>query len=153
MERTESEIIAREPIRDANGQPVSVKLGERTYNFYPLTMRKAMKWRASLSPLLVSMLSKDGALENPETLRDAIINSPEQMAKAIFAYLEFPEHQWDELLDQVTEPQIIAAFFPIMGAAFNPIKAQLDIAEFMKHPEKIPTKQATAQSEPPSRLQ
>jgi hypothetical protein len=142
MPRSEEQIIAQ--------QGFKLKLGEKDYEIKPMKMRKAQAWRASLSPVLTTILSKDGSLASPDSLRAAIMESPQQMAEAVFSYLGLSAEEQEEILDNATEDQIAGAFSAVMGIAFRPFMGQRTIAKMMLNPEFLESLSASA---PPSKLQ
>lgn len=135
-------------------------LGDKEVTIKPLTMRKAFAWRESLSPLITKILEKKGATATPDSLRAAILDSPQEMVDAIVTYLGYTEEEKNEMLDNATEDQIQRVFYAIMHLAFRPLIGQRSLAEFMMEPEKTEArvekleaaKQLLSQSEPPSRL-
>jgi hypothetical protein len=143
MERTEEQIILQ--------QGVKVQLGKKQYELKPLTMRKAAAWREGVASLVEKILSKEGAIETPESLRAAIITSPGEMAEAVFSYLDFSEKEKNAVLDHATEDQVLAAFFAVMALAMRPFFGQRKMKEWMLHPEAL-EKEMSA-SDRPSTLQ
>jgi len=142
MPRSEEQILT--------GTGGHVKLGNKTYEIKPLTMRKAMKWRQGLSPLLTAMLEKDGALDSRDGLRAAVVDSLQQMTDAVVSYLDLDEAEKEQLLDDATEEEVMGAFFAVMGLAFRPITGQRALAEMMLNPTLI---EKTLASAAPSKLQ
>jgi hypothetical protein len=138
MDRPEEEILTQ--VTYAN-----VQLGSREFAIKPLTIRKSLTWRGSLSPILTTILSKPGALDDPATLREAILDSPEQMLNAVLGYLDLNEIDREFVLEHATEPQIRSAFGVLMVVAFYPI---VDLRKLgpMLNPEIFEAKLASAQS-------
>lgn len=143
MERSEEAILLQ--------QGVTVKLGKKDYELKPLTMRKAKAWRDSVAGLIEKILSKEGAVETPDSMRAAIVDSPDEMADAVFSYLDFSEKEKNAILDHATEEQVLAAFFAVMALAMRPFFGQRKMKEWMLHPEAL--EKAISASEPPSTLQ
>jgi hypothetical protein len=144
MERTEEEILLH--------QGVKVRLGKKSYDLKPLTMRKASAWRTGLSGVVNSILSEEGAMETPQALRAAIVSSPAEMGEAVFSYLDLNEKERDVVLDTATEDQVMAAFFAVMAMAMRPFFGQRKMKEWMLHPEEV-EKEAKRALELPSTLQ
>jgi hypothetical protein len=142
MERTEEKKLTQ--------QGDIVQFGAKEFEIKPLTMRKALKWREGISPLLASMFDKDGALASRETLRAAINDCPRLAFDAVASYLEFSEEQREELLDSATEAQVMNAFFIVMRLAFFPLVGQRVLAAGLADPTLI---EKTLRSPAPSKLQ
>jgi hypothetical protein len=141
MERSEDQKVAQSVF-------ATLRFGKREIPVKLLSMRKSFAWRAKVAPVLTAMLDKSPSLDDPETLRRVILDSPEQMADAVFSYLELSDDERNAILDEATELELIEAFGLIMTLAFGPMLGQRKTAAQIT--AQIPM--VTAPSEQHSRL-
>jgi hypothetical protein len=138
---TEDEIVTQ--------MPKEITLGDKKYKLKPLTLRKAMEWRAQYGPELSRIMASYGAkADSTEEFMAAFINSAELMANAVFAYM--PELPKEKILDTCTEQEMFGAFAAVMGVAFGPFLGEV---AFMKMFKKELDRVTSPASEPSSSLQ
>lgn len=118
MERTDSDILAKAPIK--------VLLGSTEYDVHPLTILKAREWRAKVNESFQSIAQSFAAKPEPGNLGPALTGAllafPEKLAELVFAYA--PDLPQQTILEEATEEQMNAAFGKIMKLAF-PFVGQL----------------------------
>jgi hypothetical protein len=102
-----------------------VKFGEKDYQITPLTILRSRVWREKLLVVFKSTLpglqeTKSGS--SLESLKIAAATSPafkdlpDQITELVFAYA--PDLPREEIIENVTESQLMAAFKKIMDEAF-----------------------------------
>lgn len=145
QERTEEQILAREPIK--------IQLGGTEYEAQVLTILKARKWREQL---INEAKAIAGTLTGETNGRDqaffvglgtAFLGFPEKMADLIFLYS--PELPKDEILETATEEELCVAFSAIMKVAF-PFTRQLSMMSsiFQLGASLSPSERSTTSSSP-----
>jgi hypothetical protein len=115
MSRSESDKIAMTPL--------TVKLGEKEYKIKLLRINAQREWRKLLMEQfgdILSNFSVDMKTADMNIFRGGLIASlircPEKVADLLFAYA--PDLPKDEILNNSTEEQLVAAFGEVVGVAF-----------------------------------
>ena len=112
-ERTESQILAQEPIK--------VRLGEKDYDVPLLRILAARAWRKKLveEVTAVSDVVKPDASTTPAFLNGLaflFLQFPEKLADLVFGYA--PSLPREEIEENATEEQLAKAFGQIVEVAF-----------------------------------
>jgi hypothetical protein len=144
MERSEEQVITQEPVR--------VTLGGKRVDIKPLTMRKAKAVREKLAPILEKIYGREGALDTKETLKQAISESPDEIAAAVALYMGWDEAQTNEMLDTATELEMGVAFGVVMGLIFFPFQTQAGVMRMSLRPDQLERAAASKDRQPSAPL-
>lgn len=115
----------RTPQEHEDMSPVSVKLGDATYQIPVLRRGKAAIWRKQLAADIVAVFDArlpDSLADVPTSkalgglLTKVVCDFPDAIFKALLAY--FPELPASQISEAATDGQIVAAFSAVWDATF-----------------------------------